>query len=94
MTIDWNAFTPGTAAAVDLAGTWDPSLAFAMAGAIAVGVIAFAFARKRTVSVLGLQALLQVPCGARRAAKRVASLPCPGLKAWPAQGMTLIRRMQ
>jgi hypothetical protein len=26
MTIDWNAFTPGTAAAVDLAGTWDPSL--------------------------------------------------------------------
>ena len=61
MTIDWNAFTPGTAAAVDLAGTWDPSLAFAMAGAIAVGVIAFAFARGRTVSVLGLQALLQVP---------------------------------
>lgn len=40
---------------LDLAGTWDPSLAFVMAGAIAVGVIAFAFARKRTVSVLGLQ---------------------------------------
>lgn len=40
---------------LDLAGDWDPSLAFVMAGAIAVGVIAFTFARKRTVSLLGLQ---------------------------------------
>ena len=40
---------------LDLAGNWDPSLAFVMAGAIAVGVIAFTFARKRTVSFLGLQ---------------------------------------
>jgi len=40
---------------LDLAGNWDPSLAFVMAGAIAVGVVAFAFARRRTVSLLGLQ---------------------------------------
>lgn len=40
---------------LDLAGDWDPSLAFVMAGAVAVGVIAFTFARKRTVSLLGLQ---------------------------------------
>lgn len=40
---------------LDLAGNWDPSLAFVMAGAIAVGAIAFTFARKRTVSLLGLQ---------------------------------------
>ncbi|ROZ75477.1 YeeE/YedE family protein [Ramlibacter sp. WS9] len=40
---------------LDLAGNWDPSLAFVMAGAIAVGAIAFAFARKRTVSLIGLQ---------------------------------------
>ena len=40
---------------LDLAGDWDPSLAFVMAGAIAVGAIAFTFARKRTVSLLGLQ---------------------------------------
>ena len=39
---------------LDLAGAWDPSLAFVMAGAIAVGVFAFAIARKRTVSYLGL----------------------------------------
>ena len=37
---------------LDLAGRWNPSLAFVMAGAIAVGVIAFAFARRRTRSFL------------------------------------------
>lgn len=38
---------------LDVGGSWDPSLAFVMAGAIAVGAIAFAVARKRTVSLLG-----------------------------------------
>ncbi|MRD48016.1 YeeE/YedE family protein [Caenimonas koreensis DSM 17982] len=38
---------------LDLAGAWDPSLAFVMAGAIAVGGVAFAFARKTTVALLG-----------------------------------------
>lgn len=38
---------------LDLAGAWDPSLAFVMAGAIGVGVVAFAFAKKRAVSFLG-----------------------------------------
>lgn len=38
---------------LDLAGAWDPSLAFVMAGAIAVGSLAFAVAKKRTVSLLG-----------------------------------------
>lgn len=37
---------------LDLAGLWDPSLAFVMGGAIAVGVVAFAIARKRTTSFL------------------------------------------
>ena len=37
---------------LDLAGRWDPSLAFVMAGAIAVGVVAFVVARRRTVSFL------------------------------------------
>jgi uncharacterized membrane protein YedE/YeeE len=32
---------------LDLAGKWDPSLAFVMAGAIAVGVVAFFMARRR-----------------------------------------------
>lgn len=40
---------------LDLAGPWDPSLAFVMAGAIAVGFIAFQFAGKRTVSFIGLE---------------------------------------
>lgn len=38
---------------LDLAGAWDPSLAFVMLGAIAVGMVAFAVARQRTVSFLG-----------------------------------------
>jgi uncharacterized membrane protein YedE/YeeE len=38
---------------LDLAGQWDPSLAFVMGGAIVVGVIAFAVARRRTSSFLG-----------------------------------------
>ena len=37
---------------LDLTGRWDPSLAFVMAGAIAVGAIAFALARTRTASLL------------------------------------------
>jgi uncharacterized membrane protein YedE/YeeE len=39
---------------LDLAGSWDPSLALVMAGAIAVGVLAFAAARKRRRSLIGV----------------------------------------
>ena len=39
---------------LDLAGRWDPSLGFVMIGAIAVGSIAFLFARRRKQSLLGL----------------------------------------
>lgn len=38
---------------LDLAGAWDPSLALVMAGAIAVGLVAFFVARGRTLSLLG-----------------------------------------
>lgn len=38
---------------LDLAGAWDPSLAFVMGGAILVGLGAFALAKKRTRSFLG-----------------------------------------
>lgn len=38
---------------LDLAGSWDPSLAFVMGGAILVGLGAFALAKKRTTSFLG-----------------------------------------
>lgn len=38
---------------LDLAGLWDPSLAFVMGGAILVGLLAFAVAKKRTTSFLG-----------------------------------------
>ncbi|MDB5891777.1 MAG: hypothetical protein JWP47_2608 [Polaromonas sp.] len=40
---------------LDVAGRWDPSLALVMAGAIAVGIGAFAVARRRTVSFLGAE---------------------------------------
>jgi len=38
---------------LDLAGAWDPSLAFVMGGAILVAVGAYAVARRRTESFLG-----------------------------------------
>jgi uncharacterized membrane protein YedE/YeeE len=38
---------------LDLAGRWDPSLAFVMVGAVIVGMIGYAVARKRTVPFLG-----------------------------------------
>ena len=38
---------------LDIAGAWDPSLAFVMAGAILVGAIAFRFAGQRERSLLG-----------------------------------------
>ncbi len=39
---------------LDLTGAWDPSLALVMVGAIAVGLVAFALVRQRTLSFLGL----------------------------------------
>lgn len=44
---------------LDLAGAWDPSLAFVMVGAIVLGAIGFGFARKRSTSLLGLP--MQIP---------------------------------
>lgn len=38
---------------LDLAGAWDPSLGLVMAGAIAVGLVAFTIAGKRSYSLLG-----------------------------------------
>jgi uncharacterized membrane protein YedE/YeeE len=38
---------------LDLAGNWDPSLAFVMGGAVLVGFFAFAIARRRTLNFLG-----------------------------------------
>lgn len=44
---------------LDLAGAWDPSLALVMAGAVAVGLVAFTLAKGRTRSLLGLN--MQLP---------------------------------
>jgi uncharacterized membrane protein YedE/YeeE len=44
---------------LDLAGAWDPSLALVMAGAIGVGLVAFAVAGRRTTSLLGAE--MQLP---------------------------------
>ena len=38
---------------LDLAGKWDPSLAFVMAGAILVGLFAFRLAARREQAILG-----------------------------------------
>lgn len=44
---------------LDLAGAWDPSLALVMGGAIAMGLPGFAWARRRSHSLLG--APMQLP---------------------------------
>ena len=44
---------------LDLFGAWDPSLALVMGGAIAIGVFAFAAARRRTRSWTG--DLIEIP---------------------------------
>ena len=38
---------------LDISGTWDPSLGLVMGGAIAVGLLAFTWAKRRKTSVLG-----------------------------------------
>lgn len=38
---------------LDVLGAWDPSLALVMGGAIAVGLVAFTWAKKRKTSLLG-----------------------------------------
>lgn len=38
---------------LDLAGAWDPSLAFVMGGGVLVGLVGFTLAKKRTASFLG-----------------------------------------
>lgn len=48
---------------LDLAGSWDPSLALVMGGAIAVGFFAFALAKKRTSNFLG--GMLRLPTNAQ-----------------------------
>jgi uncharacterized protein len=46
---------------LDLAGAWDPSLMLVMGGAVAVGALAFALARKRTTAFLG--GAMRLPAG-------------------------------
>lgn len=48
---------------LDLAGPWDPSLAFVMAGAVAVGFFAFLLAKKRRLSLLGAE--MKLPAAGR-----------------------------
>ena len=48
---------------LDLAGAWDPSLAFVMGGAILVGTVAFRFAGRRERSLLG--AAMRLPTAKR-----------------------------
>ena len=44
---------------LDITGNWDSSLLWVMGGAVAVGFVAFALAKKRTNSYLGLS--MQIP---------------------------------
>ncbi len=46
---------------LDVFGTWDPSLALVMAGAIAVAIVAFTWAKRRKTSLLGEPMQLPTP---------------------------------
>ena len=48
---------------LDFFGTWDPSLALVMVGAIAVGLIAFSWAKRRKTALLGEP--MQLPTSTR-----------------------------
>ena len=53
---------------LDLAGAWDPSLALVMAGAVAIGAVAFAIAGKRIADPGAMIAAIRMAgeCAARR----------------------------
>ena len=55
---------------LDVTGRWDPSLAWVMAGAIAVAAPAFAWARRRRVTLLGEP--LDLPTATRPTVRLVA----------------------
>lgn len=46
---------------LDIMGPWDPSLAFVMAGAVLVGLVAFQFAGRRRRAILGGPMRLPAP---------------------------------
>jgi uncharacterized protein len=62
---------------LDLTGKWDPSLALVMVGAITVGFVAFALARRRTMSALGLP--MQLPTSRSIDARLIAGSVMFGL---------------
>ena len=51
---------------LDVFGAWDPSLALVMGGAIAVGLVAFTWAKRRSQSLLGLPMQLPTAVGVDR----------------------------
>ena len=51
---------------LDLFGRWDPSLALVMGGAIGVGVVGFAVAGRRALTLLGAPMALPKPGGLER----------------------------
>jgi len=40
---------------LDVAGAWDPSLLFTMGASVAIGLVAFGFARRRASTLLGMR---------------------------------------
>lgn len=68
---------------LDLAGNWDPSLAFVMVGAIAVGTLAFAIAKRRARSLLGLP--MQLPANTAVTLRLVAGSALFGI-GWGVAG--------
>ncbi|SIT47272.1 conserved membrane hypothetical protein [Paraburkholderia piptadeniae] len=54
---------------LDIAGRWDPSLAFVMVSAIGIASVAFLLAKRRAKSLLGLP--MQIPAGSAVTARLI-----------------------
>jgi hypothetical protein len=61
---------------LDVSGHWDPSLAFVMAGAVAVGLVAFSVAHRRSRTFLGDE--LRLPPISKIESPAVSSLALAG----------------
>ena len=78
---------------LDLAGAWDPSLAFVMGGAVSIGLVAFGYARRLQASLLGNA--LRMPVATRIDRRLVAGSVLFGI-GWglagicPGPGLVLI----
>ncbi|HEY8355499.1 MAG TPA: DUF6691 family protein [Methylophilaceae bacterium] len=69
---------------LDVFGSWDPTLAFVMVGAICTGLLPFAWANRRDTSLLGMS--MELPSGRKPDSRLVAGAAIFGI-GWGLAGL-------